>query len=147
MGRSSSASTTSNVQDIDTQQIEAAGGVGIGLSGVELGMGSSLALNLTDEGAVDSAFDFADSFGGKALETVQQTSRQAFDFSGEFGADALEANSMVTRQAIGELGSAITKVGDATRSDTTETFRRVALYGAIAAAVIVVGLAIARRGR
>ena len=81
MGRSSSASTTSNVQDIDTQQIEAAGGVGIGLSGVELGMGSSLALNLTDEGAVDSAFDFADSFGGKALETVQQTSRQAFDFS------------------------------------------------------------------
>ena len=139
MGRSSSASTTQNVQDIDTQQVES----GIGVSGT----GNLVSVMTTDAGAVDSAFDFADSFGGRALETIQQTSRQAFDFSGEFGADALEANSLVTRQAIGELGNAITRVGDATRSDTTETFRRVALYGAIAAAIIVVGLAIARRGK
>jgi len=139
MGRSSSASTTTSVQDIDTQQVE--GGIGVS------GTGNLVSVMETDQGAVDSAFDFADSFGDKALQTVQQTTRNAFDFSGEFGSDALEANSMVTRQAISELGSAITKVGDATRSDTTETFRKVALYGAIAAAVIVIGLAIARRGR
>ena len=147
MGRSSSASTTQNVQDIDTQQIDAAGGVGIGLSGVELGVGSNLAVNLTDAGAVDSAFDFADSFGGKALDTIGRTTQASLDFAGDFGSDAIESNREITQNAISQLGAAITRVGDATRSDTTETFRRVALYGAIAAAVIVVGLAIARRGK
>lgn len=143
MGRSSSSSTTQNVQDIDTNQVNAEGGIGLGLQGDQ----NLINLQVTDAGAVDSAFDFADRFGTQALSTVGKTTEAAYDFAGDFASDAIEANSDITRNAISQLGSAITRVGDATRSDTTETFRRVALYGAIAAVAIVIGLAIARRGK
>lgn len=145
MGRSSSSSTTSqettNVQDIDTQQVSADGGIGVGASG-----GGVVNLSLTDAGAVDSAFDFADSFGGRALDTVGKTTVATLDFAGDFGSDAIEANTQVTRDAIAELGSAITRVGDATRSDTTESFRRIALYAAVATAVIFIAIALRKRG-
>ena len=117
MGRSSSSSTTeqtiTNTQDIDTEQVSAEGE-----GNLVLNADGPIHFAPTDLGAVDSAFDFAEQIGVRAVETV---------------ASSQERSQKALTDAIG-------KVADASRSDTTETFRRVALYAAIAVAVIFVAM-------
>jgi hypothetical protein len=143
MGRSSSASTTQqstqNVQDIDTQQVSSEGG------GTSIAASGGSNITLTDAGAVDSAFDFADAFGARALDTVGRTTQSTLDFAGDFGSDAIEANREITQNAISHLGAAITKAGDVTRSDSSIALQRIALYAAVAAAVIFVAMSLRRK--
>ena len=117
MGRSSSASTTTqtttNTQDIDTTQVSAEGE-----GNLVLNAGAGINFAPTDLGAVDHAFDFAESIGGSALQTLGQQSTQ-------------------TQKT---LADAITKVSDGTRSHTSQTMRRLGLYAAIAVAVIFVAM-------
>lgn len=117
MGRSSSASTTTqnvtNTQDIETETVSTEGS-----NNLVLNADGAIHFAPTDLGAVDHAFDFADNIGTRALQTIASSQEQ-------------------TQKT---LASAITKVADATRSDTSETLRRLGLYAAIAVGVIFVAM-------
>lgn len=117
----STAQTSTNTQR--TQSLE---NVGTNVSDIE----GDVEFNqqVTDQGAIQGAVDIA----GRALQTVEHTADESFGFA----RDVSTQSNQVSRAAVDTLSSAITRVGDATRSDTTETFRRVALYAAIAVAVI-----------
>lgn len=145
MGRSSSASSTASTvnesQQIETRQISTEGEGNITLNAE----GGSVNFQPTDLGAVDHAFDFADRFGTQALTTIDRTTSHTLDFAGDIASDALAANQHVTDSTVSTLGNAISAVANATRSDTTETFRKVALYAAVAVAVIFVAMALRKR--
>lgn len=78
-GGSKTSSQTTTTTDIDTTQvgIESVGdGIGIASTG---DVSFRQDVTLTDQGAVDSAFEFAGEFGGDALDFASSVSRQAGD--------------------------------------------------------------------
>jgi hypothetical protein len=140
-GGSESSTDTTTTQEIETTTVALEDIAGIGVAA-----GGDIEFNgtFTDHGAVqgavaiaDRSFDFANEFGSEAFYFGDN----ALGFARDVNAQAANA----TQSAVNSLSGAIQKVGDASRSDTTETFRRVALYGAIAIAVIFAARAFTRK--
>lgn len=140
--RSANTNTTTNTQDISNETI--------GIEDTELavvaGEGASVQVVTTDLGAVDAARDIAESgigVAGEALHVNADVVSQSLDFSNDFGEAAFdfarhesEQAALTSQSAIATLSGAVQKVADASRSDSTETFRRIALYAAIALGLV-----------
>jgi len=83
----------------------------------------------------------------EALGSLERGLSEALDFGGDvtsgalaFGRDALKATQETTQGAVAELGSAIERAAQATRSDTADTLQTLGKYGAIAMVVVVIGI-------
>lgn len=90
------------------------------------------------EGALDRSLDFGDDAlgaAGNALEKIL-----------DFGANAIDASNEAQGKALSALGTGITQVSDASRSDTTDAFRRIILYVSIAGAIAAVAYIALRKG-
>jgi hypothetical protein len=149
MGSRSSTQANQQTATTNTQEIKTTT-VGIEDSdNAIVGGAGDISLVYSDMGAIDAASDIADSaigLGGEAIQLTGRTTEASLDFARDFGGDALEAVQANTSQAINTLGTAITQAADASRSDTTETFRRITLYAAIAVTVIFVAMQFRKRG-
>lgn len=112
---------TETTQEIDTTTI--------GIEDANFAIGAGRDVTLTDPGLV--------AFGGEALETVENVSERAF----EFGSQESDRAMAASQAALGTLGQAITQVSDASRSDTTDTFRRIAIPAIIGISLVFVVIA------
>lgn len=93
----------------------------------------------TVERGLDESLDFGAGVVSDSLAFSRDNLTESLDFgkaSLEFAQSESEANRTAQGQALSTLSSAITRVADASRSDTTETFRRIVLYGAIALGLV-----------
>lgn len=152
--RSSTQSTqetqVTNIQDIDTTTV--------GLEDVQdtqIALGDQTITQIsTDQGAVEAgraigeaSLDFAGEFGGVAIEAVSDATDRALDFGADFGSQAfgfgeraLETVEAQSERTTKELGGAITRAAEATRSDSAVVTQNIAKYGAIAVGVIGVAI-------
>lgn len=106
----------------------------------------------TVERGLDSSLDFASGVSSDAFSTVGDTVKGGFGLASDaFSAisntvsDSLKATTQTTQATVSELGRAIDKAGNATRSDTTQSFQKIILYVSIAGAVAILGYALIRR--
>lgn len=91
------------------------------------------------EGALDRSLDFG--------ESSTRAVGDAFSKILEFGANAIDAGNEAQGKALSALGTGITQVSDASRSDTTDAFRRIILYVSIAGGIAAVAFfALKRKG-
>lgn len=126
-GGSKTESTT--VTDIDTTQvgIESVEGIGIAAAG---DVAFNQNITLSDQGAIDSAFEFADEFGGGALDFASDVSRQAGEIS---------------RAAITTSQQAIATVATGGQTDLQKTSGRTIVFVVAAFAAIFIIPAVLRR--
>lgn len=91
------------------------------------------------DGALDRSLDFG--------ETSLDAAGDAFSAILEFGSKAIDAGNEAQGKALSALGTGITQVSDASRSDTTDAFRRIILYVSIAGGLAAVAFfALKRKG-
>ncbi len=124
-GKSKTVNSQTTTQDIDTTS------VGLqDIDGVGVAAGGDVEFNqtVTDLGAIQGAFDFAES---------------SLDFAGEFGDDAFDFANDIAKQsgenvqfALATSADAIQKVGDATRSDTSQALVQLGKFAALAVAAV-----------
>lgn len=116
---------------------------------------------------VEQAFDFSRDnlkesldFGGDALDLADTAVDRSLDFGTDviggtksiiekaldLSARAADASNEAQGKALSALGSGITQVSDASRSDTTDAFRRIILYVAIAGGLAGVAYFAFRKG-
>lgn len=118
-----SKTESTTVTDIDTTQvgIESVEGIGIAAAG---DVAFNQNITLTDQGAIDSAFEFADEFGGGALDFASDVSRQAGEIS---------------RAAIATSQQAIATVATGGQTDLAKTSgRTIAFVVAAFAAIFII---------
>ena len=97
-----SETTSTTVTDIDTTQvgIESVEGIGIAAAGdVEFNQ----QITLTDQGAIDSSFEFAQEIGGGALDFASDISRQAGETARAAVATSRQAIATVATGGADEL--------------------------------------------
>lgn len=131
--RTSTESHVQNTQDIRTENTDESLNLAAG------GVAARGDVHITDGGIARDSLDFANEVvrsNVDALQVGQQIGRSALDFAGETNQDAYDFAAQQSEAS----RSTLALVADATRSDTTETFRRVALYGAVAVTLIFVAM-------
>lgn len=144
--------TTTNVQDIDTTTV---GLEDVQESNVALGDQTITQIS-TDQGAVEAgrdiglaSLDFAGEFGGVAVEAVTSATDRSLDFGQavsedafSFGSEALKAVSTQSTATTKELGAAISKAAEATRSDSAVVTQNIAKTGALVVGAVVLGVVV-----
>lgn len=167
-GKSQSSTSTATTQNTtNTQDIAT---TSVGLDNTEFGVvgGGDVSVTQisTDQGAVSAgrdvaiagldtgrkigqaAFDTVGEVSGRAIDSVTQANDRSLDFGSNvvtqalgFGTDVISKEQQTTSQGFATLGNAIDQAAQATRSDTADSLTKLAKYGAVALAVIALGVA------
>lgn len=99
----------------------------------------------TVERGIDASYDFASGVSSDAFSTVDDTVGGAFATVGQTVSDALKSTTQTTQATVSELGRAINKAADASRSDSSQSLQKIVMYVSIAGAVAILGWALIRR--
>lgn len=129
-------STETNIQDIDTTNIDLEVVDGVGVADV----GGDVQIIVSDQGAIDAGRDIALSGLDEAFAFGGDTVDEAFGF----GESAFAFAQGISDKAIDTLGGAITKVSEASRSDAANSFNMLIKFGSIAAGVLGLAFIVTR---
>lgn len=111
-------STETNIQDIDTTNIDLEIVDGVGVADVS----GDVQIIVSDQ---------------EAIQAGKEISLSALDLAFGFGSDIVD-------RSIGTLGGAITKAGEATRSDAANTLNSLIKFGSVAAGLLGVVFIVTR---